>query len=203
MEALECIKIVLGSKSPRRKQLLESAGFNIRVLAKEVDESYPEDMNLSEVAEYLAIKKAKAFHNDDVLGDEILVTADSVVIKENVFFGKPDDRAHAIDMLTQLQGAVHQVYTGVCIRKGNEMKSFSEKADVKFANMNQDEICYYVDAYQPFDKAGSYGVQDWIGLCKVEWMNGTFANIMGLPVHRIYQEIMEFRLNDPIDKNNL
>lgn len=185
-------KIILGSKSPRRKAILEQAGFQVEVVSFDVEEDYPDTLKEDEIAEYLAIKKAQpclSLCNDD----SIVITADSIVVLDGVVYGKPESFDHAVDILSKLSGNVHQVYTGVCIADNVYKTSFTERSDIRFATLEMDEIHYYLETCKPFDKAGSYGIQDWIGLCKVEWIDGTFSNIMGLPMARLYKEIKNWR----------
>ena len=186
------IPVILASKSPRRKQLLEDAGFEVEVMIKEVDESYPIDMPVEDVAEFIAEKKADAF-SDLIDADHFIITADSIVVKDGKIYGKPSDKADAIQILNILQGSIHQVYTGVCIRKEGRMYTFTELANVTMEAMTLDEIEYYLDLCQPYDKAGAYGIQDWIGLCKVSKIEGTMSNIMGLPIYKIYQIIQNWQ----------
>lgn len=189
---LHKIPVILASKSPRRKHLLEDAGFDVEVMIKEVDESFPIDMPVQDVAEFIAKKKADAF-SDLKDADHFIITADSIVVKDGKIYGKPDDKADAIQILNILQGSVHQVYTGVCIRKQGKVHSFTELADVTMEAMSREEIEFYLDLCQPYDKAGAYGIQDWIGLCKVSKIEGTMSNIMGLPIYKIYQIIQNWQ----------
>lgn len=178
-------KIILGSKSPRRKQILEDAGFDVEVVSFDVQEDYPESLKEHEIAEFLAIKKAQpCLHL--AKKDNLVITSDSIVVLDGIVYGKPTSYENAFEILTALSGNVHQVYTGVCVAGQNSKVSFTEKSDIKFANLDAEEIHYYLDNYKPFDKAGAYGIQDWIGLCKVEWIHGTFSNIMGLPMAKLY-----------------
>ncbi len=182
--------ILLASKSPRRKQLLTEAGFNIRIATKEVDESYPEDMPATEVAQYLAEKKAMACA--DFLRDgELLLAADSIVVLGNEIFEKPEDRDDAFRIIRSLSGNKHQVITGVCLLGKGGKVAFSEVANVYMDTLSDEEIAYYIDNYQPYDKAGAYAIQEWIGLCKINKIEGTFQNVMGLPVAAVYRAIRE------------
>ncbi|MGB0984782.1 MAG: Maf family nucleotide pyrophosphatase [Saprospiraceae bacterium] len=183
--------IILASQSPRRHQLLKEAGFEFEVKTRSIDESFPESMPAKDVAEYLAIEKAKAVA-DWITNEEIIITADSVVILNNKIYGKPVDAADAFRIIRELSGNIHQVITGVCISGKEKQVAFSEVANVHFEEISDNEINYYIKNYQPFDKAGAYGVQEWLGFTKVKKIEGTFANIMGLPVHRVYQELMNF-----------
>lgn len=185
-------KILLGSKSPRRKQLLEDAGFDVTVITIDVPEDYPSSLQEYEIAEYLAKKKACPL-KENIGKNEVLITADSIVVYDGIVYGKPEDKNDAIQILKKLSGNLHKVYTGVliCNSEGKEI-SFTELSEIKFHELSHEEIEYYLDKYQPYDKAGAYGIQDWIGLCKVEYIKGTFSNIMGLPVSRVYEAIKQF-----------
>lgn len=187
---LSNIEILLGSKSPRRKQLLEDAGFNVRVISLDVPEEYPQTLQEFEIAEYLAVKKAQPLIGF-IQKNQFLITADSIVVKDGVVFGKPANKNNAIEILQALSGDTHNVYTGVCISNQSKTQTFTEKSEIKFHHLSQEEIEFYLEKYQPYDKAGSYGIQDWIGLCKVEYIKGTVSNIMGLPIAKVYETIMK------------
>lgn len=185
-------KIILASKSPRRSHLLQQAGFQFEVKTKEVEENYPPDLPSSEVAAYLARKKAmaaKPFLSQD---DEVLLAADSIVIQDDIIYGKPEDYKEAFKILKSLSGRMHQVITGVCLLSTQREKVFSSIAKVYFENLTDAEISYYIENYQPFDKAGAYAIQEWIGLCKISKIEGTYTNIMGLPVEQVYRELLNF-----------
>ena len=185
-------KIVLGSNSPRRRELL--AGLDIEFEVRTVpgiDESYPETLRPDEVPLYIARKKAEAYISS-MPADELLITADTVVWASGEILGKPKDREDAVAMLRKLSGRTHEVITGVCITTKEKTVSFSASSSVCFAALDEDEIAYYVDKYRPFDKAGSYGTQEWIGYVAVESINGSFYNVMGLPVRLLYQELKSF-----------
>ncbi|MCB0661428.1 MAG: septum formation protein Maf [Saprospiraceae bacterium] len=182
-------KIILASKSPRRKQLMEAAGFRFEIKTRDVDESFPDDMPKKEVAEYLAVKKAEAcldFLDDD---DAILLTADSTVVMGEEIYNKPEDLADAKKMIRALAGKTHIVYTGVCLLDKNKRHSFSGVSEVIFDEMTDAEIDYYVENYEVLDKAGAYAIQEWIGLCKIKSIKGTYTNIMGLPVREVYNAL--------------
>lgn len=185
-------KIILASKSPRRKQLLEQAGFNIEIKTKEVEENYPPDMPAHEVAPFLAEKKAMACSDFLIDKKDILLAADSIVILNNKIYGKPKDRADAIQILKELSGSVHQVITGVCLLSQHKKRIFSSISDVHMQPLSDNEIHYYIDKFQPYDKAGSYAIQEWIGLCKISKIEGTYSNIMGLPMEMVYRELEGF-----------
>lgn len=184
-------KIILASKSPRRSQLLQEAGIEFEIKTKDVAEDYPEEMAVEEVAPYLARKKALA--SKDIIQDgEILLAADSVVILGNTIFGKPTDREDAIRILKALSGNMHLVITGVCLLSKEKERTFAGVSKVFIDELSEEEIAYYVDNYKPFDKAGSYAIQEWIGLCKISKIEGTYSNIMGLPVNLVYKELLAF-----------
>jgi septum formation protein len=184
-------KIILASKSPRRKELLEKAGFNVEIFLKEVEENYPDEMDTDKVAVFLAIKKANEC-SEAIKGDEILLTADSVVILDRIIYGKPKDKNEALSILKNLSGRSHKVITGVCLKSSNKTISFSSTSIVTMDALTEEEINYYIEKYQPYDKAGAYGVQEWIGLCKISKIEGSYANIMGLPVDLVYKHLKEF-----------
>ncbi len=189
---LERYKIVLGSASPRRKELLAGldVDFEVRVM-EGINESYPKDLRPDLIPVFIAAKKAKAYKKT-MPEDELLITADTIVWTYKEVLGKPADRDAAIAMLKQLSGNEHQVITGVCLTSKQKTLSFSVTSSVFFGELTDEEIEYYVDKYQPFDKAGAYGVQEWIGYVGVEAINGSFYNVMGLPVRRLYQELKNF-----------
>ena len=185
-------KILLASNSPRREELLRGIDidFEIKVLAN-IDESYPDNLPLEEVAEFIAIKKANSYIsilNDD----ELMITADTVVILGEKIYGKPINKEDAKEMLHDLSGKTHRVISGVCLTSTKKQSSFSVTSDVEFSQLTNEEIEYYVDRYSPFDKAGAYGVQEWIGYIGVKHINGSYYNIMGLPIQRLYTELKRF-----------
>lgn len=182
--------LILGSQSPRRSELLSEVGFEFRIEVRSIDEIFDSSMDVYEVAEYLAKLKANAFEGD-LENDEILLTADSVVILNNEIFGKPDGLEGAQRMLRALSGQKHTVVTGVCLKSKDKQISFSEYADVYLDDLTDEEIDHYIHNYQPFDKAGSYGIQEWIGSCKISKIEGTFNNIKGLPVNKVYKVLNE------------
>ena len=184
-------KIVLGSKSPRRSQLLSEAGFTFEVRVQDVDESFHDEMPLEKVAESLAIRKAEALKNT-IKENEIIITADSVVILDNKIYNKPADYDEGVKMLTALAGRKHTVITGVCLLSSEKETSFSVQTHVMFDDMTSTEMDYYLKNYEPYDKAGGYRIQDWIGLCKVKMIEGSYSNVMGLPVRELYLALKEF-----------
>lgn len=185
------IPILLASASPRRKFLMEEAGFQIRTIHPEVDEHHPEGLRAKDLPLFLARKKALALQ-DRRLQDEVIVAADSVVILRDKVLGKPADRKHAIEMLESLSGKTHEVITGVSLLSDNREFGFSCKSEVTFATLTPLEINYYLDTYKPYDKAGSYGVQEWIGWCRIKGISGSYSNIMGLPVELVYEALGSF-----------
>ena len=182
-------KLILASNSPRRKELLAGLGvpFEVRVL-QDIDEHYPENLPVNEVARYIAKEKADAYRRI-VAADELIITADTVVIVGDEILGKPVDEADAVRMLKLLSGRTHQVTTGVCLLTAEKERCFDVTTDVTFKTLTDEEIHYYVNRYRPFDKAGAYGIQEWIGYIGVTGLNGSYYNVMGLPVQRIYQEL--------------
>jgi septum formation protein len=191
IELFEKENIFLASKSPRRSQLLKEAGFSFTVLKLDVDESFPEDLDSFKVPEYIARKKAIA-GIAELSQDALVIAADCIVLFEGQILEKPKDRDDSIRMISSLSGKNHLVISGVCISKGNKNRSFSVTTKVSFGTLNLDEILYYVDTYQPFDKAGSYGIQEWIGHCKVQRIEGSYTNVMGLPMFELYQNLLDF-----------
>lgn len=186
---LERYKIILGSGSPRRKELLEGLGLQFSVVVRKgVDESYPDTMPAEEVAQYIAEEKAAAYA-DLTDAETLVITADTVVICGNEILGKPKDREDARRMLRMLSGRTHRVTTGVCLTTRERRKSFSVSTEVTFDTLSDEEIDYYIDNYKPFDKAGAYGIQEWIGFVGVKELRGSYFNVMGLPVQRIYKEM--------------
>lgn len=183
--------LILASKSPRRAQLLREAGISFRVETFDVDESFPADMPVEDVAPWLAQKKAEAAKHL-IHGDEIVLAADSVVILHGKIYNKPADYREAFGMIRALSGNQHTVITGVCLRSETQEKVFSGVTKVWFSDLSDEEIDYYLRVWEPYDKAGSYGAQDWIGHCKITRIEGTFQNVMGLPVDLVYAALREF-----------
>lgn len=181
--------LILGSKSPRRQELIKGLDIPFVVKTQSTDETYPADLEAEKVPLFIAGAKADAFDLED---DDVLITADTVVIVDGKIYGKPHSRQEAIQMLEILQGRWHKVVTGVCIRSKKMRIDFSDTTEVHFARLDSKEIKYYVDEYQPFDKAGSYGVQEWIGYVAVDCMKGSYFNVMGLPIHLVYKHLKEF-----------
>ena len=185
-------KIILASNSPRRKELLAGldVDFEVRVL-KGIDESYPADLPTKQIAQYISQKKAAAYRNT-IAHDELVITADTIVVLGDEVMGKPKDEADACRMLRELSGKTHQVITGVTLTTTEKQHSFSVETDVTFKEFSEEEIVYYVKKYQPMDKAGSYGIQEWIGYVGVTGLQGSYFNVMGLPVQRIYEALKNF-----------
>jgi len=185
-------KIFLASKSPRRSELLAQAGIPFEIFTKDVEEIYPNDLNVYLVPEFLA--KLKADASVEVLNTDlnIIISADSVVICNEEIIGKPKDYDDAKTIIAKLSNNWHTVVTGVCIKSISKEVVFSERAEVLFYPLSSAEIEYYVETFKPLDKAGAYGIQDWIGLCKVKEIKGNFSNIMGLPMSKLYHELERF-----------
>ncbi len=192
LENLKDYKIVLASKSPRRRQLLEKLGVGFNVTSVNIEEKYPDKLNPEDIAIYLAKLKANHYSINTENEKILLITADTVVTIDNSILGKPSDEKEAIKILNRLSGNYHDVITGVCIKTINNFKSFSVKTRVHFKNLRANEINYYVREYKPYDKAGSYGIQEWIGYIGIDYIAGSFYNVMGLPVQRLYEELLKF-----------
>jgi septum formation protein len=184
--------IILASNSPRRRELLAGLGieFDVRVLP-DIKEDYPQDLPVADIAQYIAKEKADAYRNL-LNDDDLLITADTVVIVGDEVLGKPVDAVDAKAMLHKLSGRKHQVITGVCLSTKNNHRYFSVSTDVTFKKLTAEEISYYIETYHPFDKAGAYGIQEWIGYIGVTSLEGSYFNVMGLPVQRIYMELQSF-----------
>lgn len=187
------VKIVLASNSPRRKELLAGLDipFEVRVLDN-IDESYPETLPTKEIAGYISKKKADAYRQT-MADDELIITADTIVVLGQEVMGKPKDDEEARRMLRELSGKTHQVITGVCLSTKDKQSNFSVETDVTFKTLSEEEIDYYVAHYRPLDKAGAYGIQEWIGHIGVTGLNGSYFNVMGLPVQRIYEALKAFQ----------
>ena len=185
-------KIILASNSPRRKELLAGIDvpFEVRVMDG-IDESYPDTLPIQDIAEYIAKKKATAYR-ETMAGDELVITADTIVVLGSEILGKPSDEADARRMLQELSGKTHQVITGVCMMTREKRRVFSVITDVTFKAFTDEEITHYITKYQPYDKAGAYGIQEWIGYIGVTALNGSYFNVMGFPVQRIYSELQRW-----------
>jgi septum formation protein len=182
--------LILASGSPRRQQLLREAGFSYSLRMKSVPEDFPEDMPVAEVPVMLARRKAEALRAE--LSGEIVLTADTVVIIEGIILNKPADEAEAFTMLSQLSGKMHQVITGVCLLSSEKTVTFSDLTEVYFKPLSTEEIKWYIRQCKPYDKAGAYGAQEWMGMVGVEKIIGSYFNVMGLPVHRVYEELVKW-----------
>lgn len=192
LENLAAYRIILGSNSPRRRELLAGLdlSFDVHVIPG-LEENYSDSLQPQEIPVFLSKQKAEAYLS--TLEDQVLlITADTIVWNETEVIGKPKDREDAIRMLRSLSGHEHQVVTGVCLTTTKKQETFSVVSSVRFASLTDEEIIYYVDKYKPFDKAGAYGIQEWIGYVGVESISGSFYNVMGLPVQRLYQELKRF-----------
>ena len=186
------LSLILASKSPRRSQLLAQAGIPFTVRTVEVEEVYPPDLPALEVAPYLARLKAQAAASLLASNNEVLLTADSVVILDDKIFGKPRNRDHAIATLERLSGRTHTVITGCCLKSTTREEVFCGGAQVQMNVVEADEIVWYVDRYRPYDKAGAYAIQEWIGLAKIRRIEGTYPTVMGLPVDLVYERLIHF-----------
>ncbi len=196
LDDLKRYNVILASNSPRRRELLADLGIDFQVKTlKGVDESYPHDLPVLEIAEYISRKKAHAYKSQ-MSADQLIITADTVVILGDEVLGKPADDADARRMLRELSGKTHKVVTGVTIATTCNIKSFSAVTDVEFAPLSDEDINYYVDHYRPLDKAGAYGIQEWIGCMGVRHISGSFYNVMGLPLHRLYSELNQFIMRE-------
>jgi septum formation protein len=186
------MKIILASQSLRRRQLLEEIGLKFELKVKDVDESYPVELQCEDVVRYIAEKKSAAFSNDELPEGHILITADTIVWLDGGSLLKPTDERDAINMLGKLSGRKHRVATGVCLRSTTKKKVFHVLTDVYFKPLSLEEREYYVKKYKPYDKSGSYGIQEWVGLVGIEKIEGSYTNVMGLPMKELYEELMEF-----------
>ena len=186
------MKVLLGSKSPRRRELLEMLRVSFEIVdLGNLEEKYPEDLEKEEVPEFLARFKADAYL-PSLKEDELLITADTIVLLDGEIIGKPKDVEDAKKMLSKLSGKTHKVVSGVAISVKGETSSFKTITEVRFSKLTQDQIDYYVDNFRPLDKAGAYGIQEWIGGVAVAGINGSYYNVMGLPVHRLYKELCKY-----------
>ncbi len=182
--------LILASTSPRRQQLMRDAGYAFDVRSKNIPEDFPPDMPVAQVPEFLAEKKAEAFRNEIL--DELVISADTVVIINRQILNKPQDETEAFAMLRQLSGRMHEVITGVCLLSAQKKILFSDRTEVYFKPLTDDEILYYIDQYRPYDKAGAYGAQEWMGMVGVEKIVGSYFNVMGLPIHKVYEALQKF-----------
>lgn len=184
-------QLILGSGSPRRQELLKSLGFDFLIKPTNVDETFPIDLVAEEIPLYLAEKKADAYP-DDLKETDILITADTIVWCEGKVFNKPANFAEGKKMLEALSGKMHEVFTGICLKSGNKQTTFYDVSKVYFKKLKPEEIEYYLINFTPYDKAGGYGVQDWLGYIGIDKIEGSFYNVMGLPVKDLYEELIKF-----------
>jgi septum formation protein len=183
--------IILASQSPRRKQLLGQLGYSFTQKSKDTDENFSAEMPQREVAEYLSNKKAAAFESE-IQPNDLIIASDTIVLIENEILNKPADYKEAFEMISKLSGKQHEVITGVCLKSAKKTVSFSVSTTVFFKKLKEEEINYYINQYKPFDKAGAYGIQEWIGLIGVDKIEGSFYNVMGLPAKLVYEAIEKF-----------
>ncbi len=191
-EILRHYNLLLGSKSPRRQELLKALGLHYSLVDIEVDEVYPEHLRGAEIARFLCELKADAYNYELINADSILVTADTIVWLNGKYIGKPSGKEEAIEMLKKLSGQQHSVYTGICLKSSARKVVFHAHTLVRFRELNMDEIEFYVSHHKPFDKAGSYGIQDWIGYIGITGIEGCYYNVMGFPVQMFYSELEKF-----------
>jgi septum formation protein len=191
-QKLRNYKIILASASPRRKQLLEEMGVNFDVSPKHVDEIIPDGLSPKQVAEYLSKLKADAFSETEIGKKTLVITADTVVALKNEILGKPVNREDAIRILKRLSGNSHKVITGVTLKSTSKQRTFSVTTKVVFKELSDEEINFYIDNFKPYDKAGAYGIQEWIGHVAIEKIKGSYFNVMGLPTHRLHEELINF-----------
>ena len=191
LKNLEKYRVVLASNSPRRRELLSMLGvkFTTRVL-KDIDESYPTNLDVEEIASYISMKKAEAYR-ESMAEDELVITADTIVVCDDEVLGKPIDTSDACRMLRMLSGRTHKVITGVTITTKEYSETLKSVTEVDFAQLTDNEIDYYVETYKPFDKAGAYGIQEWIGGIGVAGMRGSYYNVMGLPIQKLYNSLIK------------
>lgn len=189
-DKLKKYNVILASGSPRRQLFLKEMDIDFTIQLKEVEEVYPSHLQAEEITDYLAKLKANAF-KADLTQNDLLLTSDTLVWLEGKALGKPKDRNDAFDMLMRMSGKTHQVITSVCIMNPSFVNVFHEITNVTFKVLTADEIEYYLDSYQPYDKAGSYGIQEWIGLIAIEKIEGSYSNVVGLPTHKLYKELMQ------------
>lgn len=183
-------QIILASNSPRRKQFLKDLGLTFTVKPANVNEEYPSQLQGKDIALYIAQQKASVFNN--LKENEIIITCDTIVWIDNEALGKPENREKAIQMLQQLSGKTHEVISAVCIKSNQKEQLFYDVTEVRFNNLNLLDIEYYVDTFKPFDKAGSYGIQEWIGLIGIEKINGSYTNVVGMPMEKLYNELIKW-----------
>ncbi|MBT3302241.1 MAG: septum formation protein Maf [Bacteroidetes bacterium] len=186
--------MILVSQSPRRQEILTKAGYTFEVLPAHIDENYPDNMSIEEIPVFLAEQKAMSL--SAAYENEILLAADTIVVLDEQVINKPADAKEAFEMLSLLSGKTHQVISGVCIAKGEDVITFSDISLVTFRELTEDEILYYIEHHKPYDKAGAYGVQDFIGMVGIERIEGSFYNVMGLPIHKVYKALNMLQVKD-------
>lgn len=189
---LNSYNVILASKSPRRQELLKGIGIDFTIMTKDVDESFPQNMSPYDVAPYLSVKKAKAFNDSELPDNYMIITSDTVVIVDDKILGKPKDAEEARSMIRLISGRKHSVITGVTVHTKHKTKTFSVTSKVSFINLDDEEIEHYVNNYKPFDKAGAYGIQEWIGYIGVDYVEGSYFNVMGLPTQKLYNILKTF-----------
>lgn len=185
-------QIILASGSPRRQELLGLMGIDFVKRLKPVEEIFPPEMKPEEAARFLCEKKAMAFEDSEIAWNELIITADTIVCLDDEILNKPENRTHAIEMLQKLSGKKHLVITGVAMRSRKKLKSFTVSTNVSFKKLTDEEIIFYVDNFRPFDKAGAYGIQEWIGFIGITAIDGSYYNVVGLPTARLYDELANF-----------
>lgn len=189
---LQDYKIVLASGSPRRQQFFKDFGLDFEIRLREIDEVYPDHLKGAEITDYLAELKGKAF--EDLADNEILITSDTIVWHKNQALGKPKDAEDAFEMLKNLSDSTHQVITSISFKTNDEISTIHDYTEVTFSTLSDEMIRYYISNFKPFDKAGSYGIQDWIGLVGVKSITGSYTNVMGLPTHLVFDYFKNFKL---------
>ncbi|PLX13080.1 MAG: septum formation protein Maf [Marinilabiliales bacterium] len=189
---LKDYKLILASNSPRRRLLLSEMGLDFELMVREIEEVFPQELNPEEAAIYLAKNKASAFKAEELLPNKIIITADTVVALGDLILGKPEDKKDAVKILESLSARSHDVITGICIKSANKTHAFAASTKVYFKELSSEEIEFYIDNFKPYDKAGAYGIQEWIGHVAIERIEGSYFNVMGLPTHVLYEELMRF-----------
>ena len=193
VDKLNKYKLILASRSPRRQQLLSELGLEFDIVLKDYEESYPDGLNGEEIARYVAYGKALSF-KDTISENEIVITADTIVWCNNKVLGKPVDYDDAVTILKEISGRTHEVITGVSILSRSKQVTFSDSTRVTFDTLTDEEISYYIEKCKPYDKAGAYGIQEWIGIVACTHIDGSYFNVVGLPVQRLYKELIKFIL---------
>jgi len=193
--------VVLASGSPRRKHLLKEMGLNFRVVTRSVEENFPENISPADTTVFLSELKSKAFRDEELQANTLLITADTIVTKDSEILGKPGDRREAFEILQKLSGTSHHVITGMTLRIKDRFHSFFSTTKVYFRKLSNNEINYYINNYKPFDKAGAYGIQEWIGYVAIYKIEGSYFNVMGLPTDRLFEELKSF-LDEPKTPNS-